>query len=602
MNLAQKIAFNTGIQFVGQLIVLAIGLLTLRLTATYLGVTTFGQLSIVLSLTGLVAIIADLGVTTTLARELAKSPADADRLGGDLLRFRLFSSLGSVLLLLVAIPFLPYTHETKVALLISLPAMVFTVLGGFPGAFFQTHLRQELSAAVNVLTRSLGLVAILVVRLFDLGLYGLVGLLVAVNGIGCLVAFPFSRSFWRINVSFNWRRAKPLIRDSILIGLVSVIGLLHLRGDAIMLSLLKPADDVGIYAIAYRFIDQAFLLPGLFVATMFPIITRAVHHDAGKAQRAINNTFQALVLGAIAVTIMIYVLSGPLVRLVAGPEFGASATPLRILAFALLFMFVAPVFYNVLIVINKQKHLILVGAAERCPQRRPQSDPDPALQLQRCCERDCRFGGLRLGRALLRRSTTLRISAREDVSAPRPGSDRRRSGRRGAVAPRVAVAFGCSGRAHVLCGRLRVQSRDTSRYENGPRAPRCLTSTRDPLVRTEDLACQPGRPDGLNRLELWPSKTSRFEVMVSAVGPMTPDEAARRRCRSGSGGGCGLARRRAVWGGASCVAGACGRAGGRRDGAVREVRGANRGGGGVRLGARRRKPEPLRGSRTSKVQ
>ena len=106
MNLAQKVAFNTGIQLVGQVIVLAIGLLTLRLTATYLGVETFGQLSIVLSLTGLVAIIADLGVTTTLARELAKSPDEADRLGGDLLRFRLVSSLGSVLLLLVAIPWL----------------------------------------------------------------------------------------------------------------------------------------------------------------------------------------------------------------------------------------------------------------------------------------------------------------------------------------------------------------------------------------------------------------------------------------------------------------------------------------------------------------
>lgn len=72
MNLAQKIAFNTGIQLVGQIVVLVIGLVTLRLTATYLGVTTFGQLSIVLSLTGLVAIVADLGVTTTLARELSK--------------------------------------------------------------------------------------------------------------------------------------------------------------------------------------------------------------------------------------------------------------------------------------------------------------------------------------------------------------------------------------------------------------------------------------------------------------------------------------------------------------------------------------------------
>lgn len=363
MNLAQKVAFNTGIQVVGQLVTLAIGLVTLRLTATYLGVTEFGHLAIVLSLTGLVAIIADLGVTTTLARELAKSPAEADRLGGDLLGFRLVSSVGSALLLLAAIPFMPYDHATKSALLISLPAMVFTVLGGFPGAFFQTHLRQELSAAVNLLTRSLGLLAILVVRMFDLGLYGLVGLLVAVNAIGCVVAFVLSRSFWRINVTFGWTRARPLFRDSILIGLVSTIGLLHLRGDAIMLSLLKPADDVGVYAIAYRFVDQAFLLPGLFVATMFPIITRLMHQHTEKAQRVIAKTFHVLVLGAIAVTIMIYVLSDPLVRLVGGPEFRESATPLRILAFALLFMFVAPIFYSALIVINKQQHLVLVGVA-----------------------------------------------------------------------------------------------------------------------------------------------------------------------------------------------------------------------------------------------
>lgn len=363
MNLAQKVAFNTGIQILGQLFALGIGLLTLRLTATYLGVTSFGQLAIVLSLTGLVAIVADLGVTTTLARELAKSPTEADRLGGDLLRFRLVSSVTSVLLLLAVIPLLPYAHQTKLALTISLAALFFTILGGFPIAFFQANLRQELTAAINVLTKLLGLGAILVVRGFDLGLYGLVGLLVIVNGIACIAAFALSRRFWRVNVKFNWLRAKPLIRDAALIGLVSMIGLLHFRGDAIMLSLLKPADDVGIYAIAYRFVDQAFLLPGVFVATMFPIITQAVHRDEERAHRAINGTFQMLVLGAIAVTVMTYVLARPLVNLVAGAEFKASVRPLQILSFALIFMFVAPVFYNVLIVINKQKHLILVGVA-----------------------------------------------------------------------------------------------------------------------------------------------------------------------------------------------------------------------------------------------
>src|SRR5437762_308387 len=98
MNLAQKVVFNTGIQISGRILSIAIGLLTIRLTATYLGVRSFGQLSIVISLTGLVAILADLGVTTTLTRELAKTPAEADRLGGDLLRFRLASSMIAALL------------------------------------------------------------------------------------------------------------------------------------------------------------------------------------------------------------------------------------------------------------------------------------------------------------------------------------------------------------------------------------------------------------------------------------------------------------------------------------------------------------------------
>ena len=314
-------------------------------------------------MTGLVAILADLGVTTTLTRELAKAPEDADRLGGDLLRFRLASSI------IAAFSSSPSSRSSRTrttprsALAISLATMVFTILGGFPAAFFQANLRQEYTAAIDVATRVLGLAAIVLVRVFDLGLYGLVGLLVVVNGLACVWAFSLSRRFWRINIRFRWSRARGLLGDSVVIGLVSMIGLLHFRGDAVLLSLMKPARDVGIYAIAYRFVDQAFMLPGLFVGTMFPIITRAIHEDAARAQRAINRTFQTLLLGAIAVTVLIFVLAHPLVHLVAGTEFDASIRPLRILAFALPFIFVAPVFYNVLVVINRQRRLILIGAA-----------------------------------------------------------------------------------------------------------------------------------------------------------------------------------------------------------------------------------------------
>src|SRR5439155_10849899 len=149
MNVAQRVFFNTGIQVVARGLGLFVSLLVLRLTTHYLGVQQFGQLSIILALGELLRVIADLGVGTTLAREIAKTPEETDALGGNLLRFRVSGSGAAVLLALVVIPVLPYSHETKVGLALSLVGVFFASVASFPNAFFQTNLRLELQAALD---------------------------------------------------------------------------------------------------------------------------------------------------------------------------------------------------------------------------------------------------------------------------------------------------------------------------------------------------------------------------------------------------------------------------------------------------------------------
>lgn len=363
MNVAQKVFLNTAVQLVARVVGLAVSLVVLRLTTTYLGVDDFGQLSIVLAVGGLLAVIGDLGVTTTLARELAKTPERADELGAHLLGFRLASAAGLVLAALALVPFLPYSHQTKVGLVVSLGGVFFASVATFPNAFFQVHLRLELQAALDVLQKLLNLVVVAVVVIDDLGFYPLVGLLAGVQAATCLTAFALSRRFWRVATGFDWLRSPTLVRDAVAIGVVSMIGLLHFRGDAFLLSLLKPASDVGIYTVAFRFVDQAFFVPGLFVAAMFPILTRYAHTDDDRLGVAVNRTFQVLLLGAIAVSLSVFVLARPLVRLVAGEGFGASVEPARILAFSLVFIFVSPVFYNLLIAVNRQRSLLAMGLA-----------------------------------------------------------------------------------------------------------------------------------------------------------------------------------------------------------------------------------------------
>lgn len=356
-----KVFFNTAVQLAGRVLSIGIGLVTLRLTATYLGVDVYGEYSIVLAVAGTTVIAAELGVTSILAREISKYPDDADSLGGLLFRFRLATVVPAVLILAALIPFLPYNHDTKVALFVSLPGVVGLILGNFPNAFFQANLRLEYVAGLDVGARVLGLVAILLVRVLNLGLIGFVAIVAASYLITCIATFVLSGSFWRINTSFDWERAKPLIRSAVGVGFAATIGLLVYRGDAILLSLLKTPRDVGIYTVAYRFVDQAFLLPGMFIATVFPIMTRTLHTDKAAAERVINRVFEFLVLSGVATTLFVYTLAPFLVQVVAGDEFHAAVHPLRILSLAITLLFATPVFYNVLLARDWQRDLIAIG-------------------------------------------------------------------------------------------------------------------------------------------------------------------------------------------------------------------------------------------------
>lgn len=363
MTLARRVAGNTAVQVAGQFVGIALSLVFVRLTTGHLGVEAFGEFAIILGVGGIVTVLADLGVTTTLARELAKTPERADELGGNLLRFRFVSALTYALATLAILPVLPYSLETKIGLAISLVGVVFTTLAGFPKAFFQVHLQLQRQAMLDIAQKTLNVVAISVAIALDAELIPFVAMLVVVNLIVCIAAFTLSRPFWRPNARFTWAAARPLLRDTLGIGLVMMVGVLHFKGDSVLLSLLRPPEDVGDYTIAYRFVEQAFLLPGVLLAAIFPILTRYASTNDSRLGPLMNRTFQVLLLAGLGASLLIFTLSGPLVELFAGPGFGGAVAPMRILAATLPVLFVSPVFYNLLIAVNRQRALLRLGFA-----------------------------------------------------------------------------------------------------------------------------------------------------------------------------------------------------------------------------------------------
>jgi O-antigen/teichoic acid export membrane protein len=359
VNVSQRVLYNTLAQIGGKVALALAALATLRLATSYLGVEGFGEYAIVLALAPILLVFADLGIATLLARELVQSPERREELAGTLLWFRLGASAVVVLGFLAVAPFLPYDHHVRVGLLIACAGVSLLSLGSFATPFFQVNLRLDLVALLDCVVAFLMVGSVATVTLLDLGFYALVSVHAAVGLANVAFAAFLVRRFWRPTLSFDRGLARQVVADGFPLAAVIVLGLLHFKLDAVLLSLLRSPADVGVYTVAYRFLEQSLVLPGVFMAAVFPLLAAAVRGEG--AADVIRKSFSFLLVVGIPLALALVVLADPLVALVAGEGFGAAAVPLRILAPALVFTFVNAVFASLLIALNRQRALILVS-------------------------------------------------------------------------------------------------------------------------------------------------------------------------------------------------------------------------------------------------
>lgn len=361
MKVPQRVALNTAVQFAARLLLTVLGLVTFGLVARHLGLQGFGRYSLVLTFVPLFASIADLGITTIAVREISRDPGSARRVVSNVVTVKAAFALAAALLLLALIPLLPYSSELRIALALALAGLVLQAMSLVPSIVFQSRLRMDLQAAVDLTVAAANLSLVAVVIAAGGGLHALVLAWVASVAIGCAMAFALALRLGRFRPALDRAVVRPILRRALPLGLVAVLGIVHFRIDAILLSLLRPIGDVGVYNAAYRFLEQALVAPALFMTAIFPVL--AGYAAAGDARLAatVRKALTFLLLIGAPIGVGAFVLAEPIVTLVAGPAFDEAATPLRILLVAVVIAFVSTLFVNLLIVYDVLGRLLAVS-------------------------------------------------------------------------------------------------------------------------------------------------------------------------------------------------------------------------------------------------
>ncbi|MDQ2911497.1 MAG: oligosaccharide flippase family protein [Actinomycetota bacterium] len=366
MSLARRVAWNTLAQTLARSLALVLAIVVTALLTRQLGVSIYGDYITITVYISFFALFFDWGISTMLARELAAGGASS-RLVATALGLRLALCL-PVMLLAAGIGFLVYRsdadHAVRYGILIALPAILLTAVSSTLGAVFQAQLKLDRVAAAEALSQVVLAGTIIALVLANRTLYEVLAATVAGSAINTGILVFLSRGLVPIRPQVDPAGWRTLFVRALPLGLGLMVATIYFRADALMLSVLKSSADVGIYGVAYRFLEAITAFPGFFYASIFPVVAAlARRRELAELRAVAQRSFDLLILGALPIVLGTLVLAPEIVRALTGNEFLKSVTPLRLVIVGGGLMFVNGLLAYILVALDRQVSVLWLATA-----------------------------------------------------------------------------------------------------------------------------------------------------------------------------------------------------------------------------------------------
>ncbi len=359
MSLTRQVAHNTIYQAVGKIIATILGVVAIALMTRYLGQTGFGQYSTIIAFSQFFGIMVDLGLTLITVQMISQPEADEEKIVGNMFALRFFSALIFLTLAPLVALLTPYPAIIKIGIAQTTLHFFFIALTQVLIGLFQKHLSTGRAAMAEVVGRIFLLIGIGLAIYFSQGILWIMGAVILGSLANFLIAYWLSKKFVRIKLRFDWLIWRKIFILAWPVGVSIIFNLIYLKADTLILSFLRPANEVGLYGAPYRVLEILVTFPFMFVGLIMPPLTyHWAQQDTEKFKKIIQKAIDGLAALAVPLVIGTYFLGRPIMTLVAGPEFVISGDILKILMLACGIIFLGVLFGHIIVVINKQKQMI----------------------------------------------------------------------------------------------------------------------------------------------------------------------------------------------------------------------------------------------------
>ena len=361
MVIARKIAYNVVVSSISKVFSTVLALVSIGIITRYLGASGFGEYATVLAFLSFFSAIADLGLNQTVTREISRPGAKESDIMGRIFPLRVTASLVMVIIAPAIALFFPYPTEVKQAIVIVALSFVFSSSYQILNGVFQKNLAMDKVAISEFLGKLLQVIVIIIAVKLGAGFNWIIASLLFNMAFCFMLIFSLSKKYIHFKIKIDVKYWKNFLRTSYPLGLAAIINIIYFKIDTILLSVMKPSADVGIYNAAYKVIENITFFPAMIIGLVLPIMSHSIFSDKARFKDICDKTFKVFCILVVPLVVGALFLSKDIINLIGGAGFVQSSGVLQILIFALAAIFFSNFSNAILIAGNLQKKLMLVA-------------------------------------------------------------------------------------------------------------------------------------------------------------------------------------------------------------------------------------------------
>lgn len=349
MSKIQTIFKNMGWLLISQIIVSVFGFVWTILLARYLGVDNYGILGFAVSITGILGVIDDLGISTYIVRQISTDYESAPKYLGNIIPLKaLFGGIKLILTFIILVLLNVNQFTIFITLLFSIETILISYVNTLYGSF-QAFEKGKYQGIGIILMNTTTLIFILISIFADLGLEGVTFAYILANLINLIYAYyVLNKHIVKPKYEFDWDFCKKVTLLSIPFAVTGILYSIYYSIDIVMLTNMVGDYATGIYNATYKLISVLNLFYSVYTAVIFPVMSKLFKNDKKLLIISYEKSIKYLMLIIIPIAIGTMFYSLDIIQLIYGHKYDQAASVLSILIWTVCLLFISGASNNLL--------------------------------------------------------------------------------------------------------------------------------------------------------------------------------------------------------------------------------------------------------------